>query len=166
MSHSESHKLSEEVPCDLCKRVYKSMKYMEKHRRTHFLNADRVSFSCDICHKQFTKKSLMKTHILIHSAAEHSCPECLRMFKKMSYLKAHMGKSEFAVIESTQLFSSSRRLATHTGEKKFQCPFCDRSFADSGNCRKHKLRYHSEEITAHETQHGKKGIANVIYANS
>lgn len=99
MSHSESHKLSEEVPCDLCKRVYKSTKYMEKHRRTHFLNADRVSFSCDICLKQFTKKFLMKTHILIHSAAEHSCPECFRMFKKMSYLKAHMGKIKFTVIE-------------------------------------------------------------------
>lgn len=30
----------------------------------------------------------------------------------------------------------------HTGAKPYQCPFCDKSFASSGNCYSHRSRMH------------------------
>lgn len=33
----------------------------------------------------------------------------------------------------------------HTGAKPYKCPFCDKSFASSGNCYSHRNRMHPEE---------------------
>lgn len=101
--------------------------------------------------------------MLVHSdVAEHSCNICMRSFKKKAYLKTHMGKISLhrTNIEIRLFFCF---LVTHTGEKKFRCLFCDRSFADSGNCRKHKLSCHPEELAAHEATYRKKGICNALY---
>lgn len=32
----------------------------------------------------------------------------------------------------------------HTGAKPYKCPFCDKSFASSGNCYSHRSRMHPE----------------------
>lgn len=32
----------------------------------------------------------------------------------------------------------------HTGAKPYKCPYCDKSFASSGNCYSHKSRMHPE----------------------
>lgn len=41
--------------------------------------------------------------------------------------------------------------------------FCDRSFADPGNCRKHKLRDHPDETAEYEAAYGKKGVSNALF---
>lgn len=163
-SHTETHKPNESVVCDLCNGTFKTLKYMQKHRRTHFLPPQSSFLECDICRKQFRKKTQLKMHMLVHSdVAEHSCKICLRSFKKKAYLKTHMGKSQLAPSKQLKNLKNSLLPVTHTGEKKYRCMFCDRLFADSGNCRKHKLRDHPDEIEAFEAKYGKKGISNALY---
>jgi uncharacterized Zn-finger protein len=84
----------------------------------------------------------------VHSdVAEYGCPHCNRFFKKKTYLQSHV--------------------VIHTGEKNWQCPFCPKAFANSGNCRKHKVRDHPQELAAYEAEHGKKGVPNInLFANN
>lgn len=71
--------------------------------------------------------------------------------------------SSVVLIYNYQIIDTFYYLVTHTGERKFRCMFCDRSFADSGNLRKHKLRDHAEETADYESKHGKKGISNALF---
>lgn len=41
-----------------------------------------------------------------------------------------------------KLFDLQFHINQHTGDKPYQCPFCDKSFASSGNCYSHRSRMH------------------------
>jgi hypothetical protein len=47
-----------------------------------------------------------------------------------------------------------------TGMRPYPCPFCERSFNDGSNRRKHKLKDHPLELAAYEAQYGKGKIEN------
>jgi hypothetical protein len=47
-------------------------------------------------------------------------------------------------------------------QRPFVCPWCPRSFVNSANCRKHKLKDHPKEVEEYEAIHGKKGVSLAV----
>jgi uncharacterized C2H2 Zn-finger protein len=53
-------------------------------------------------------------------------------------------------------------MKTHSGEKGFLCPICQKSFTQLGNCRAHCLKKHGVEIEKKRRGKGKGEIVAVI----
>lgn len=70
----------------------------------------------------------------------YKCNVCTADYKRLETLKCHIASS-------------------HTGVRPFACMWCDRTFVNSANCRKHKLKNHPKEVSEFEAIHGKKGTA-------
>jgi hypothetical protein len=111
--------------CDFCKVDYKSPSKLKEHIRVHI---GENSFSCRICSRSFSKKSILTRHMANHFGdigdRRFDCPHCDASFKLKSSLTKH--------------------IRIHTGESCFHCERCDSSFPNNGNLRVHKKIMHGE----------------------
>lgn len=85
------------------------------------INHATKKFVCQVCHKEFIRKSGLVRHNLIHSGIKPNvCNVCGKRFLQKSALTVHY--------------------RTHSGEKPYSCERCGRRFSDSSSlCRHYRM---------------------------
>ncbi|CAL8126790.1 unnamed protein product [Orchesella dallaii] len=117
---------SPKIPCDLCKKKFKSPKMaMNHYKRVHQKEA---RFICDICGAVFSYRGSLDSHLVSHKPPEktHDCEKCGMKFNVKANLRQHM-----------RIHSDN--------PKKFPCDFCPSGFSKRVNLRYHIKRKHPEE---------------------
>lgn len=111
--------------CKRCPATYNVLKLYRAHLLQHNAPKERKIYSCELCNKEFTKKSNMKQHLeCVHLGLDKRiCEICAKTFKYDKSYKEHMQK--------------------HTGYKPFKCEYCEKQF-----CTRKQLRFH---INLHHT---------------
>ena len=106
-----------------CLETFPDSSSLKQHTLTH--NIDRPNV-CYCCMRTFTHAGRLRQHLLVHNV-QHECKGCK---KKTCKLKQHM--------------------LTHTGERRYECNICKKTFRQAGNLRNHMnvifARRHSSRL--------------------
>ena len=112
------------------------------------------SFTCQLCHKGFSRKDLLKTHKVVHTGERpFKCQICRKGFSQRSNLNTHKlthsGEKTFQCGECEKRFARKSTLEfhklTHTGEKPFSCQICHKGFSQMSSLNTHKLTHSGEK---------------------
>ena len=106
----------QKLPCDHCDKIFKSKDQLQKH-----IACCHDKIQCKEC-GDFVFKGKMQRHIFSKHTSiydrKFKCDVCGKSFEKNAKLKDHKN--------------------THTGEKPYQCKFCNTCFASFGTHAMHQ----------------------------
>jgi uncharacterized Zn-finger protein len=124
-----AHKPKEKFKCDDCKKLFKTIANLLRHKRCHHnleqkkeRNISTQSHTCDLCDQSFTQNKDLKVR-------------SLGLF--VIYFIFHFSFFFFLVLQ----FHMKN---DHNEENPNKCPYCPKIFTNSRHCEAHQKRMHAE----------------------
>ncbi|XP_055588856.1 zinc finger protein 91-like [Uranotaenia lowii] len=122
ISHEKAHTGVKEFDCDHCGKSFYDERMLRVHKVCH--KEDRP-YACDVCPKKFHRRGGLRVHRRTHGDKIWECSVCPSKFKTSAALKIHCRK--------------------HTGERPYQCQYCDNRYAHVSDKRRHEMAAHTKE---------------------
>lgn len=138
-AHKKRHNPSDNVPCPLCDKSFKTTYNLQLHCVSMHVDYAKSRgwhmHTCDFCGKSLATKERYNNHIRTHTGEKpHHCNYCGKSFAESSNLKSH--------------------IRIHTNDKPHICHVCNKSFIHKRTLKKH-LQSHNintEEIEKQESK--------------
>ncbi|KAJ8919752.1 hypothetical protein NQ315_006281 [Exocentrus adspersus] len=144
--------------CDVCGNVYRDKKKFLYHCKRHIKrksNKKIDSFSCANCDKAFRTKSNKTEHEnYCLGVLPFECKHCSKRFPSSTKLKNHIKHKhdkKFAVICSicnigfVKVSDYKSHMVSHSADKKYQCPKCDKTYKTLSNLNFH-MKIHNSRL--------------------
>ncbi|UYV60451.1 hypothetical protein LAZ67_1001187 [Cordylochernes scorpioides] len=131
--------------CPYCSKFFCKVSMLERHITAHH-KGTRLMYTCDICHRRYTLKSHLKRHFNTHHREIlelFTCSLCHRGFTQKPSLKRHIHTVEAFGNVFLQLKRTNRYGAKNV------CQYCNKTFYDYRNLRRHFKTQHNEVMELH-----------------
>ncbi|XP_023124582.2 zinc finger protein 668 [Amphiprion ocellaris] len=137
---SRTHLENEFYECDLCKRVFTSLKACENHVQLHKCMLNVV---CDVCGRNFSSPKSLARHRKKSCHRNFKCTDCTKTFtKKNALLKhsfSHLGLLPYTCIRCRRHFRLAKLYRQHKCEpERIHCVACLREFLSQEDFQQHK----------------------------
>ncbi|VVC97426.1 unnamed protein product [Leptidea sinapis] len=149
------------IVCPKCEIELPSLQSLSIHMKQHIENTsksklEKFTFQCSMCMRRFTNKLSLLRHIKKHeetSQVKFLCDTCKREFQHQAHLdnhilKVHTGDKGYNCNFCEKKFRTLKALNVHEDghkiEKKYQCHMCNKSFIMLSSLNDH-IRTHTGE---------------------
>lgn len=140
--------------CEVCGYSTRTKSDLTSHTRVH---TGRKGSKCEICGLLLSSSSARSQHMLRHKGVKnHHCAHCDTYFRHSSTLHRHLirahGQGEGARVceicdkRCVNMYNLKLHYNSHTGQRPYECDYCDTSFTQPSSLKLHVRRTHASNL--------------------